>query len=321
MRSQKLILEDERQEDFDRLAAGWRAEYGEDGQAAESLLERVILNDWFLRRAERRYIEAETELAAVHPLEWTEEQHHQIELYLRYKTTGERSFYRALSALRGLRKDKIREELDFEKMRQRMDEYAVKAVEKVAQEQAVKCQEKQAERVEGASRGKEVFGAAAPADRAQRAANAGCATAGRGGRDRSKKKKLVLLDQWVEVEIEDGTTVTRLYPSNEELIKEGQAMEQAPDVVYRRLNFPQGIPAEYRWTADAGAQQVELGGMGTQRMTVDTWLDVIEREAASGTGHVGPTGVGNLPRPKERGECECAVCTRNREVLERRVGG
>lgn len=39
-----------------------------------------------------------------------------------------------------------------------------------------------------------------------------------------------------------------------------------------------------------------------------------------GTGHVGPTGVGNLPRPKERGGCDCEVCARNREVLERRAG-
>ncbi len=155
MRSQKLILEDERTEDFDRLAAGWQAEYGDEGQAAESLLRRVILNDWFLQRAERRYIEAETELAAVHPLEWTEEQHHQIELYLRYKTTAERSFYRALSAFRGLRKDKIREELDFEKIRQRMDEYAVKAVEKVAQEQAVQAEVKQAKRAAAVAGGEE----------------------------------------------------------------------------------------------------------------------------------------------------------------------
>lgn len=321
MRSQKLILEDERQEDFDGLAAGWRAEYGDEGQAAESLLERVILNDWFLRRAERRHIEAEADLGAVHPLEWTEEQHHQIELYLRYKTSAERSFYRALSALRGLRKDKIREELDFEKMRQRVDTMMRAAFENAASEAAVKTEAKQAERVEAASRAKEVFGGAATANGTQRAANALCATARRGGRDASKNKKLVVLDQWVEVQIEDGKTVTRLYPSNEDLIKKGQAMEQVPDLVYRRLNFPQGIPAEYRWTANPDAQQVELGGMGTQRMTVDTWLDVIEREAASGTGHVGQTSVGNLPRPKERGECECAICTRNREVLERRMGG
>jgi hypothetical protein len=49
-------------------------------------------------------------------------------------------------------------------------------------------------------------------------------------------------------------------------------------------------------------------------------LEVIEREGGRGTGHVGPTGVGNLPRPKERGGCDCEVCARNREVLERRAG-
>src|ERR1700761_2608638 len=95
MRARTVIIGDERQEDFDRLAAGWRAEFDCEGQAAESLLERVIRGDWFLRRAEGVYMDAEAELAEVHPLEWTAEQHAQMQLYLRYKTTAERSFYRA----------------------------------------------------------------------------------------------------------------------------------------------------------------------------------------------------------------------------------
>ncbi len=36
-------------------------------------------------------------------------------------------------------------------------------------------------------------------------------------------------------------------------------------------------------------------------MTFATWKEVIAREAERGDGHAGPTGVGNLPRPKERG--------------------
>ena len=48
---------------------------------------------------------------------------------------------------------------------------------------------------------------------------------------------------------------------------------------------------------------------------VDAWLEVIEREKAAGDGHVGPTGVGNLPRPMSRGGCECAVCSGNRALL------
>ena len=55
--------------------------------------------------------------------------------------------------------------------------------------------------------------------------------------------------------------------------------------------------------------------MGIQRMSVDTWLEVIDREKASGTGHVGPTGVGNLPRPMARGGCDCETCAGNRGLL------
>src|SRR5579875_2667974 len=94
-RARTVIIGEERQEDFDRLAAGWRAEYEVEGQAAESLMERVILGDWLLRRAEGVYLDAEAELAAVPLLERTAEQHAQLALYLRYKTTAERSFYRA----------------------------------------------------------------------------------------------------------------------------------------------------------------------------------------------------------------------------------
>lgn len=130
VRARTVIVGDERQEDFDRLAAGWRAEYEVDGQAAESLIGRVILADWMLRRAEGAYLDVEAELWATHPLEWTAEQHAQLALFLRYKTTAERTFYRAFAALRGLRKDKLREELDWQRMRRKMDAYAAEAVEK-----------------------------------------------------------------------------------------------------------------------------------------------------------------------------------------------
>ena len=140
MRSRTVIIGDERQEDFDRLAAGWRAEFDFEGQAAESLLERVIREDWFLRRAEGVCMDAEAEMAEVPPLERTAEQHAQMQLYLRYKTTAERSFYRAYYALRGLRKDKLKEELDFDKLRQKMDKYAVEALEKASVEREEKAQ-------------------------------------------------------------------------------------------------------------------------------------------------------------------------------------
>ncbi|HZQ53193.1 MAG TPA: hypothetical protein VFB14_13405 [Bryobacteraceae bacterium] len=58
----------------------------------------------------------------------------------------------------------------------------------------------------------------------------------------------------------------------------------------------------------------ESGGAGVQRMTPETWIDVIEREKQRGDGHIGPCS-GNLPRPKERGECECPVCAENSRIL------
>ena len=52
-------------------------------------------------------------------------------------------------------------------------------------------------------------------------------------------------------------------------------------------------------------------------MTVDTWLRAVERETAEGTGHIGPTGVGNMPRPPEHGVCECDVCTKTALISDR----
>jgi hypothetical protein len=136
----------------------------------------------------------------------------------------------------------------------------------------------------------------------------------RGQKHPKKRKKIPILDQWLEIEIQDGKTVTTFYPSNEQLIKEGQAMFPPPEMIYRRMHFVHGVPAEYHWTTDDPVTR-ERGGMGTQRMTVDTWLELIEGENANGTGHAGPCG-GNLPRPEERGGCDCETCTHNRQILE-----
>jgi hypothetical protein len=129
----------------------------------------------------------------------------------------------------------------------------------------------------------------------------------RGQNHHKQKDKLIILNQWIEIEVDHARTITKLYPSNEELIEEGKAMLPPPDLVYRRINFPAGVPPEYHWVT-RNPEARERGGTGIQRMTVDTWLRVIERERAEGTGHVGPTGVGSLPRPPERGVCECEIC-------------
>ena len=125
-----------------------------------------------------------------------------------------------------------------------------------------------------------------------------------------KQRKIVKLDQWVEIRIVDGRTVTTLYPPNAQLIRRGQQMLPPPEFVYRRLHFPDGVPPEYWWTCSQEPERRARGGLGTQRMTVETWLTVVEREKARADGHIGPTGVGNLPRAPEHGECGCGSCQR-----------
>jgi hypothetical protein len=136
----------------------------------------------------------------------------------------------------------------------------------------------------------------------------------RGQNTKKNRDRIPILEQWVEIRTNDGITTTELFPGNEELIEISRKMNAPPELVYRRLHFPDGVPPEYHWTTkDENVRQ--YGGLGIQRMTTETWLDLIQRERYRAGGHLGPTGVGNLPRPKEHGECECPVCTRNDQAL------
>ena len=279
-----VILADEQQEDYDQMARNWKEEFGPETYMETRLVGILIDNDWFLRRAMRRLHEAEAGDG-------------KIELMQRYKTSAERSFYRSLNALQQLRKDLMRQEKHAEWWKDR----AGKLEKELETRPAAPIQEPKPKSGENAK-------AEAPLTKAQQLF--------RGQKHPKKRKKIPILDQWIEIEIQDGKTVTTLYPSNEELIKQGQGMLPAPEMVYRRMNFVHGVPSEYYWTTDDPAAR-ERGGMGIQRMTVDTWLEAIEKESASGTGYVGPCG-GNLPRPEERGGCDCEVCSHNRAVLEAR---
>ncbi|MBV8866596.1 MAG: hypothetical protein JO210_14475 [Acidobacteriaceae bacterium] len=217
-------------------------------------------------------------------MDWTPEQQHKMELMQRYKTTAERAFYRAWSALQGLGKDIMRRDKDYEAMRLRVAKHELRE-----EAQKLKAEKESAPRSRDA------------------AAQSRCAP---------KTKKIVTLDQWVEIEVSPaGKTVTTLHPSNETLKKDLEKKWPAPELVYRRLHFVHGVPHEYAW-ATSDARIRATGGMGIQRMAMDTWLELIEEEKEFGTGHLLPCG--NLPRPEERGGCDCAVCSRNRAILEAR---
>lgn len=130
-----------------------------------------------------------------------------------------------------------------------------------------------------------------------------------------KARKIVTLEQWVQVRVREGATVTTLYPPNDMLRERAQKMDPPPDLMYRRLNFVDGVPIEYYWATDDPTRR-QNGGHGIQRMTVDTWLQTSELEERLGNGHVGPCSQ-PLPRPKSRGGCDCEACVGLRAKYER----
>jgi hypothetical protein len=129
------------------------------------------------------------------------------------------------------------------------------------------------------------------------------------------KREVTVAEQWIEVYPENGRTRTVYYPSNDEFQAEIHAMSPRPVLVYRRIHFPCGIPKEYLWTQPPDEQTVVYGGGCVQRMTVDTWLRTVVLETNRGDGHVGPTGTPPVPRPKERGGCDCPACVENEDIL------
>ena len=280
------ILPGEDPAEYERVKNGWLAEYGPEGHMEETLANNLIDSEWMLLRARRNRFNAEARAVGQgkEPHEWTAEDSHQIELMQRYLTTAERSFYRAFNAMQGLRKNSMRKDNRIINM-----ELIIETVEAQRDMANVRIQELERSLAQAQAR----------------RAEASVAKASNG--KPKKPGKIEILDQWVDIEMIDGKTVTTLYPSNEELLEEKKRMTVPPTLVYRRLNFVDGVPPEYRWTTEDPVT-IEFGGMATQRIRLETWLELIGMEKASGTGHL--HGCEIMPRPEERGGCDCESCTR-----------
>ncbi len=110
-RSETLVLPWEQQADFDKVAEGWRKEFEPEGYHEERLVEILVRNDWFFRRADQRWQQAEAAKADDHTLA----------LMQRYRTTAERSFFRALGAVRTLKKDLMKLDDDRTKLQARAE--------------------------------------------------------------------------------------------------------------------------------------------------------------------------------------------------------
>ncbi len=283
-RSRVLILPCESENEFNRIHDGWYDEFRPESFYETELVDILIENHWFRDRAVRCLNEAEAAAEDARAAnEFTNDHEHQVSLKLRYKTTAERAFYKSLNFLRQMRKDLMI--IHKENRRINDDNDRLRAeLERRGPEQPANTLPNQPQSLADFQKQKKS----------------------------AKADKLQIMDQWIDIEIIDGNTVVSYYPSNEELWEEGQKMNPPPTIVYRRFNFVDHVPAEFAWTT-SDQQAMEFGGLGIQRMSVHTWLRIIEDEKL--TGLPGKCG-GNLPKPEKWGHCDCLSCTANRERLK-----
>jgi hypothetical protein len=326
-RSSIVILRNENPHDLADLIERWTSVYQPDTEAAHELLEQLVLEKWFLLRTERRLAEVEEQLDSFPFTKWTEQQHKIYQLALRYKTTAARAVSKAQRDLEDFLKNRRSDDKHYQQVKdnsqasyrelkkdveqdeQRWDDSLQKAEAAgadVSEQKAKLITVKEKNRAMLARMREELAALGANKTRAQ--------ILFQGQNSPKKLRNIQTLEQWVEVTVENGVTRTTLTPSNQKLIEKGQTMDPPPELVYRRLHFPNGVPDEYSWATDDPLLK-RYGGLGIQRMSIDTWLDVLDEEKLRTDGHIGPSGA-PVPRPKERGHCDCPTCTRFRNLAE-----
>jgi hypothetical protein len=278
--SKKPLIKGENAEEFNELLEDWKDDYRPRHKSVRELVEQAAVAQWVLKRNTNRYHELEESLQEKKALEWTEEEHKKMERFIRYRTTAERSFGRAANLL----------EQSVKRRRKRVQEREEEAAEQAKAKQA------------------EVEPVVEEPVRNVMERPPGVWEIEVGA--------IHVLDQWADITIEDGRAVTRLEPSNEQLLEDRETMKPPPEQVCRRFTFQDGIPEEYGWCA--GLYE-DVGGpkYGVQQMTIETWLAALEREKAAGTGHLSDNGE-DLPDAKRRGWCWCTVCARTTEIGWRR---
>lgn len=221
-RSRQLLLKHENPNDWIKLREMYMEEYKPQSEFMERLVDDAVRERWIFERNQTNLHTVQVDLPE-DPRLWQPDHHHRIALFMRYQTTAERSFNRALARLQSHQKI------------QRNSEDVVPP----------KAQKKEV------------------------------------------TKDPVVVEQWVEVRRIENQVITEFYPPNEEFEQQIKAADPKPDLVYRRLFFPDGVPAAYQWTRPQNGQATN-GGLAIQRMTVETWLSLRDKERE--TGHAENTG-------------------------------
>jgi hypothetical protein len=275
---QVKILHDERWCDYINLSDSWMFKYGPDDDAERTLVQLVIDAEWLLRRAQRRYEEAEMAYVNKPVTEWSEDDHKMLDRFQRYRTSWERSFSRSFAALERYRKDSGKE------LRMRIREATDAELNHIAEETAKEKEARAEERLrlvktsDAAERARlvETFEQSAE-DRQQVRVE-----------DRQRRTEEfpeliytpVRLAQWVTVQIrEDGTARYEAHPSAREIAEAAARLGHGrPQLVQvdRYLEFVDGVvPAEMSWVGEA---PVDGAGVYRQRVGFVEWSRQIVEE-------------------------------------------
>lgn len=99
MTSRKLLVKDERQEDWEAVEKRWFDEYLPTEPFVAELVKEAAQAEWFRIRADREHDKLCEALFETEQADWTEEQHKKYERCLRYQTTVERRCQRTYARL------------------------------------------------------------------------------------------------------------------------------------------------------------------------------------------------------------------------------
>ena len=246
----KLILYAGEEVEFAAFTAAWRAEYPPESPLEESVLAKVIEKAWQEQRCDVRFLEMDVVQGVTPPNDWTEEEHHKLGLFTRYKTTAERAFQRKYSQLRTLRQDRL----------DRLERQA--AQEKLRQQRLIQ--------------GKVAQKAAEEAEKAAEAA-----------KPKPLPEPDLKVQQRAIVTTENGVVTSQIYPSNEQIMCIVSASHRYKSIS-RVFEFHGPLPAEYAWAVSNPPPDPLPPVIYSKLIPIQQWLNHIAAEALHGNGHWTP---------------------------------
>jgi hypothetical protein len=108
-RSKTLILRHEDPAEYEALHKSWWDEYQPFGHREETLVELLIANHWFLKRASKRLEQVEDALPE-NVYEWSDADKKMLSTFERYKTTAERAYYKSFREVEAYLRECVRAE-------------------------------------------------------------------------------------------------------------------------------------------------------------------------------------------------------------------